>query len=320
MLLDSVLNEFLINLNSFKDITKVPEEFSCQLIWKFVDGNGLQDDLLFFVSTEEKIQVCRHVPNQRPSLDIKVNWTASLVLNLICQMNFRLRITSCSYEEGEIPGISHLVINESTNKKVYASPLEAHLNNLYESSDSLTSQTNSTYAFPDIYFIVQDYETCFENMQLGPDGILIVELFCGDGTNNSKSDLIGTHYEKIDTSISLFQGAISNKSLSEAYQRNTAELGAIRGSFIMMTGPSGLGEAQLHAIDPAETGDLDEIILSKIVKTAKDLKRFVFGSKIHKNSEAIESPTVFNCRLTFIRLHWQKLLDLLKTKQKMNNK
>lgn len=315
LLIDSILNEFLISLNSCKDISNVPEEFSCQLFWKFVDGNGLQDDLLFFVSNEEKIQiqVCRHDPKQRPALDIKVNWNTSLVLNLICQMNFRLRITSCFYEEGEVPGISHLVINESTNKKVYASPLEEHVDNFYDSLDSLTSQTNSKYAFPDIYFSVQDYESCFESMKLRPDGILIVELLCGDETVNQISNLKGSHYEKIETSIGLFQGAISNKSLSDAYKRNTAELGAIKGSFIMMTGPNGIGEAQLHAIDlREEAGYLDNLILSKFSKTVKDLKSFVFGSKTHKRSETIEYPTVFNCRLTFIRLHWKKLLELIK--------
>ena len=165
-MIDPILNEFLINLNSFTDISKVPEEFSCQLLWKFVDGNGLQDDLLFFVSVEESIQVCRHILNQRPSLEIKVDWTASLVLNLFCQMNFRLRIASCSYKEGEIPGICHLVIDESTTRKVFASPLEEHVDNFYDSSDSLKSQKNSTYAFPNIYFSVQDYETCLHEKML----------------------------------------------------------------------------------------------------------------------------------------------------------
>ena len=311
-MLDSVLGEFLIHLNYFKDILKIPEEVSCQLLWKFVDGNGLQDDLLFFVSDDENIQVCRHIPSQRPSLEIKVDWTTSLVLNLIFQMNFSLRITSCSYKEGEIPGVHRLVIEESTHEKVYASPLEEHVDNFYDSSDSIMSQKKSTYSFPNIYFSVQDYENCFENIKSGPESILIVELYCSDEKEDSKSFLKGSFYEKINPLIVLFQGAITHKALREAYQRNTEELGTLKGSFIMMTGPDGIGEAQLHAIDQNETEDHGEIVLSKIVKSAKNLKKFIFGQKNSKDSETIEYSTVFNCRLTFIRLHWRKLLEMLK--------
>ena len=316
-MIESILNEFLITLNSFTDISDVPEEFSCQLLWKFVDGNGLQDDLLFFVSVNGNIKVCRHIPNQRPSLDIKVDWTASLVLNLICQTNYCLRITSCSYKEAEIPGIQHLVIGESTTKKVYASPIEELVDNFYDSNESLKSQNNSTYAFPDIYFSVQDYETCFENMKLGPDDILIVELFCSDTENTHTdatvmSDMKGSFYKKIDPTKVLFQGAISNKAIREAYQRNIKEFGTLKGSFIMMTGPDGIGEAQLHALDPNDNGDIDEIVLSAIIKTAKSFKRLIFDSKASKKIEQKGCPTsLFNCRLTYIRLHWKKLLLLI---------
>lgn len=319
-MINYILNEFLINLKSKHDISEIPSEFSCDLLWKFVDGNGLQDDLLFFVSEEEEIQVSRHVPGERPSLEIKVDWTTSLVLNLIFQMNFRLRITSCFYQEGEIPGVCHLVINESTNKKVYSSPLEENLDNFYDSVESVGSHKKSAFSLPYIYFSVQDYETCFQNMKLGPEDILIVELYFNedDETANNQVELKGSIYEKIDTKKVLFQGAISNKSLKEAYQRNTSDLGESKGSFIMMTGPDGIGEAQVHAIidSRGDNENIDEIILSKIFKTAKKFKKLFFNSKtLEKSEEITVKPAAFNCRLTYVRLHWLMLLELLDRKQ-----
>ena len=308
------MSDLLNELKIAESIEKIPEEISCNLFWKFVDNDGLQDDLLFFVSDLEEIQVCRHVPKERPSIGIKVDWTVTLTLNLICQMNFRLRISSCSYKEGEIPGLSHLVIEESTSKKVYASPLEAHVDKFYGSIDSFESQKASKLSFPQIYFSVQDFETtCFENMKLGPDGILIVELFLSgkDEEEMVEKELKGAFYEKIDSSLVLFQGAISNKVLKGAYKRNTKEFGTFKGSFIMMSGPDGIGEAQLHAIDP----DIEnEIIISSL----KRLKRLLFGGTRKKGPATAEDVqedykhSYYNCRLTFIRLHWRNLIDLLR--------
>lgn len=308
----SVLQEFLNELRISGSIEAVPEEISWKLFWKFIDNDGLQDDLIFFVSDKNEIQVCRHVPNERPSLTIIVDWTTTLTLNLICQMNFRLRITSCSYKDGEIPGMTHLIVEESTNKKVYATPLEAHVDKFYGSVESFESHKSSRYSFPFIYFSVQDYETCFENMKLGQDGILIVELFLAgkDETSYAAASVLkGSFYEKINSSIVLFQGAISNKVLTGAYNRSTRELGRFKGSFIMMSGPDGVGEAQLHAINP-------EIEDDEIINGLKKIKRLIFGSKKRdRNAKIINEKTSssysYNCRLTFIRLHWRNIIDLL---------
>lgn len=303
--LPAVLKEFLNELQISGTIEAIPEEISCKLFWKFVDSDGLQDDLLFFVSDNKEIRVCRHVHNERPSLTIKVDWKLTLALNLICQMNFRLRITSCSYKDGDIPGMSHLIIEESSNKKVYASPLEAHLDKFYGSVESFSSHKESKYSFPFIYFSVQDYETCFENMKLGSDEILIVELFLAGKSGDTGDALLkGSFYEKIDSSIILFQGAISNKVLTGAYKRNTRELGTLKGSFIMMSGPNGIGEAQLHAIKPKIEDD-------EIKNGLKKLKRLFFGPKIKEQNVTAEQE-FYNCRLTFIRLHWLNIIDLLK--------
>jgi hypothetical protein len=304
---DNILSEFLKELETSGSIEEIPDEVSCKLFWKFVDSDELQDDLLFFVSDKNDIQVCRHVPNQRPSLEIKVDWTATLILNLICQMNFGLRISSCSYKEAQISGMSHLVIEESTIKKVYASPLETHVDKFYGSVDSFESyRKTSKYSFPNIYFSVQDYETCFENIKLGHDGILIVELFlAGKSGKYYEKELKGSFYEKIDSSSVLFQGAISNKALSGAYKRNTKDLGITKGSFIMMNGPDGVGEAQLHAVD---TNIENELITSGL----KKIKRlFGFGSKKRETFTEASSSSCYNCRLTFIRLHWRSVIDLL---------
>lgn len=311
---DSILSEFLNELDVSGSIEAISEVFSCKLLWEFFDSDGLQDDLLFFVSDNQEIQVCRHVPQERPSLQIKVDWTTTLALNLICQMNFKLRISSCSYKDGEIPGMSLLMVEESTNKKVYASPLEEHVDKFYGSLDSVASRKTSKYSFPFIYFSVQDYETCFENIKLGPDGILIVELFLAGKEGESfvyKEESKGSFYEKIESSLVLFQGAISKKALSGAYQRNVKEFGNLKGSFLMMSGPDGIGEAQLHAIDP-EAED-------EIKSGLKNLKKMIFGFKKKKKTNAPgekshHEQTFYNCRLLFIRLHWRNLIDKIRQK------
>lgn len=224
-MIDVILKEFIEELK-LSSIDAFSEENSCKLLWKFVDSDGLQDDLLLFVAkTSGEIQVCRHVANKRPSLNINVAWTESLALNLICHLNFRLRISSCAYKEGgTMAGICHLVIEESINKKIFASPLQEHSGKHFGSSDdSVASQKKAKYSFPEIYFTVQDYETCFENIKLGPDGILIVELYIAD-EQDGECDLRGHYYEKIKSKAVLFQGAINSKVLSGAYHQNIRDL------------------------------------------------------------------------------------------------
>lgn len=297
-MLELVLSELFANFQSFGSFDNIPEEFSCKLFWKLIESDSLQDDLLFFISHSCEFQVCRNVPNQRPSLEIKVDWTTTLILNLLCQMNFQLRISSCTYKEAEIAGISNLVIEESASKKVFASPLQENVDNFFGEEEKPLR-----YSFPDIYFNIQDFETCFDNMKLGPEGILIVELFCSDNSTEKVDQLRGSFYEKIEPSRVLFQGAVSHKILLNAHKRNSRYLDDCRGSFIMMKGPDGVGEAQLNVIEPIDSGG----------KGIKKFKNLIFG-----NEKLIKTSTqdlYFNCRLTFIRLHWKSLLELLLTKR-----
>ena len=51
----------------------------------------------------------------------------------------------------------------------------------------------------------------------------------------------------------------------------------------MMTGPDGIGEAQLHALDPNDNGDIDEIFSIRNNENCKKVsKNFIFGSKASK--------------------------------------
>lgn len=80
-----------------------------------------------------------------------------------------------------------------------------------------------------------------------------------------------------------------------------------------MTGPDGVGEAQLHAIDSNSLVDLDVIITKKLGK----IRQFFFGpTKKDITVKHINSETqYYNCRLRYIRLHWKKIIEILLNKQ-----
>ena len=328
IMIEDVLKKLKYAKETNGTIEDIPEELYCELFWEFVDGDGLQDDLLFFVSTNSKtsesepqIQVCRHVPKQRPALEIKVNWSATLILNLICQINFRLRICSCRYEEGEISGMFRLVVKESTNKQVYASPLET----LFDRSWKKKEINSPIFSFPNIYFCAQnnasENEFFFDNLNLGPEDILIVELYSPlDAIDRKEPNYIGidNFYKKIETNC-IFQGAISNRILNLAYQKNSIELETSHGTLIIMSGPEGIGEAQVHATGLNENNNFINSISSSSsspFKSLKKIKQFFSGfgfiggrSTALKIANITNHPTEYKCKLNFIRLHWKDLIE-----------
>lgn len=325
-MIESILKKLKYAKETNGIIENIPEEFYCELFWEFVDGGGLQDDLLFFVSTtsktsesEPQIQVCRHVPKRRPALEIKVDWSATLILNLLCQINFRLRICSCRYEEGEISGMFRLVVKESTNKQVYASPLETLVDRNWKKEEI----NSPIFSFPNIYFCAQnnENESFFENVNLGPEDILIVELFSPLDVIDRKEDnyiSINNFYKKIESNC-IFQGAISNRILNLAYQKNYKELKTSHGTLIMMSGPEGIGEAQVYATDLNENNNFINSISSSSsspFKNLKKIKRFFSGfgftggrSTTSKITNITSHPAEYNCKLNFIRLHWKDLIE-----------
>lgn len=299
----------------FGSIDGIPEEISCQLFWNFAENDGLQDDLLFFASNDNEIQVCRFVcGGPRPSINIKVDWTGSLILNLICQMNFSLKISSCSYIEGEIKGMSQLMIEDVAIKKVYAGPIECHLDHFFETRKDKKTKKNhhkiSKYSYPEIYFSVQDFDTCFQDIVIRKDSILIVELFVTpDRVEEADSILETSNIFKRTESLCIFQGAISYDALKGAFHANVKEFGALRGSFIMMAGPDGIGEAQLNAKNIQNSGnENDEITLKSAFKRLKSI--ISTDEAVSRDFLADQEP-IFNCRLTFIRLHLMNVIKLL---------
>lgn len=309
-MIDCLLSEFhSLNSSTLKGDV---EEAACKLFWKFVESGHLQDDLLFFVSQDGETQVCRYDLKHRPSLEINVKWSETLALNLICHLKFRLRVTVCAYFEGTVPGMSHLVVEESFIRNIFATPF-ADAADKSNSTDSVASQKKSSFSFPDIYFTVQEGDSVACNVDLKAENILIIELFYdinGDDNNSTgKFDNIlrGSFYERLSKKKNpIFQGAISSDSLLSACRSNTIRFGNQKGSLVTMSGPDSIGDAQIQVFDTFELTDhIEELVSSQL----KKLKGYIFGKPVKIKSG---TPSNFACRLQFIKMHWKHIMERLK--------
>ncbi len=280
-------------LNEYGSIHEIPEEEACKLFWDFWDSGELVDDLFFFVSDlfpgqqRALLQVCRHSPQQRPEINIKVDWNATLVVNYICHSNFALRVSVCSYAEHKNSSVMSLVVDEEATVRVFASPIEDCQMKIKKSG----SFEDCAISFPQIYFSVNNFDSCFEHIRLNPENVLIVELLTAKQMSIPKSRK-GSFYTKFTSSESqsiIFQGAISYDSVLQVAADNHFD------GLVLMKGPDDVGEAQIQVHN------------KKAPSTATKIKQ-LFRSVISK-SELTRQASDFECRLTFIRMHWLDILS-----------
>lgn len=280
----------------FGSIFDIPEEEACKLCWNFWDSGQLVDDLFFFVSKQVRgqhralLQVCRHSRQQHPEINVKVDWNATLALNYICHLNFILRVSVCAYFEDRSTSACHLVVKEEAVMKVFASPNEGED---VEVDDSASFE-NCSVSFPQIYFSVNNFDSCFKDIRLQPSNVLIVELmtFTGESISLAKS-MKGSRHLKFDSNDRqrvIFQGAIEYEAIrSAAYDKESSSL-------VMLNGPDGVGEAQI------------EVFLEEDSPRTKF--KNILRSMLNR-SEAKEKlqEKDFECRLRYIRMHWVDILS-----------
>ena len=284
-------------LKTHGSIYDIPDEDACKLFWSFWDSGELVDDLFFFVSEllpgQQKalLQVCRHSHSQRPEINIKVDWNATLALNYICHSNFILRVSVCRYAECQSSSALNLVVDEEASLNVFASPIE---DCKLKSTEGSASFEDCSISFPQIYFSVNNFDSCFQDIQLHPENVLIVELLTTKEVEvrSIKKTTKGAAYTKFasnDSQAIIFQGAISYDSVMTA-AREKDSYGSI-----LMNGPDECGEAQIRIHCKGE---------GKISVKLKRLLRSVISK-----SEASKPAHVFDCQLTFIRIHWLDILS-----------
>uniref|UniRef100_A0A8C9XYB7 Kiaa0930 n=1 Tax=Sander lucioperca TaxID=283035 RepID=A0A8C9XYB7_SANLU len=225
--------------------------FSTYFMEKFAPR---QDDMLFYVrrklacvsadNTEGKkvveVEVYRRDSKKLPGLgDPDIDWEESVYLNLILQkLDYVVTCAVCTRSDA---GDIH--IHKKKCQEVFASPSK-------HAMDSKGEESKMSY--PNIFFMIDNFEEVFSDMTVGEGEMVCVELVASDKSNTFQGVI--------------FQGSIRYEALKKVYDNrvSVAAKMAQRMSFgfykyknmefVRMKGPQGKGHAEM-AVSRVPTGD-----------------------------------------------------------------
>ncbi|RNA28579.1 hypothetical protein BpHYR1_027479 [Brachionus plicatilis] len=220
-------------------------------------NNIAHDDMLFFVSRidseNSKIEVYRKDSKKLPCLtDFNYDWEETVYLNLILhEFEYTLTCAICIQTKAK-----ELQILKRHSKRVYASPSKRDLQSKGE---------EELITYPNLYFMVDDFDEAFNEMVVKENEMVCVEL-------SAKYDCC----HKV-----LFLGSIKYDALKKVYDARASTgakivqkmtMGKInekRVEFVKMKGPGGKGYA--------------EMAVSQFKKKNDELKSQTFTSMDEKN-------------------------------------
>uniref|UniRef100_A0A7N6AZB0 KIAA0930 n=1 Tax=Anabas testudineus TaxID=64144 RepID=A0A7N6AZB0_ANATE len=217
-----------------------------------------QDDMLFYVrrklsyvsadNTEGKkvtrndveVEVYRRDSKKLPGLgDPDIDWEESVYLNLILQkLDYVVTCAVCTRSDA---GDIH--IHKKKCQEVFASPSKHAMDSKGE---------ESKISYPNIFFMIDNFEEVFSDMTVGEGEMVCVELVASDKSNTFQGVI--------------FQGSIRYEALKKVYDNrvSVAAKMAQRMSFgfykynnmefVRMKGPQGKGHAEM-AVSRVPTGD-----------------------------------------------------------------
>ncbi|MFT7799168.1 uncharacterized protein KIAA0930 homolog [Arapaima gigas] len=216
-----------------------------------------QDDMLFYVrrrpaynsdSTDGKkasffrveVEVYRRDSKKLPGLgDPDIDWEESVYLNLVLQkLDYVVTCAVCTRSEA---GDIH--IHKKKSQQVFASPSKHPMDSKGE---------ESKISYPNIFFMIDNFEEAFGDMTVGEGEMVCVELVASDKSNTFQGVI--------------FQGSIRYEALRKVYDNrvSVAAKMAQRMSFgfykynnmefVRMKGPQGKGHAEM-AVSRVPTGD-----------------------------------------------------------------
>lgn len=240
-----------------------------------------QDDMLYFVRAEGMLPAdaledaggqaffaVRKESPQVPMLhDITVDWEQTVYLNAIMhQFEYRLAVAVCERKED-----GGLRVLRKVARRVYASPCSRRMD---------VKEAEMVYTYPQMYFIIDDFEDCFGEMTIGEGQQIAVQLSATDPQSKRK--------------CTIFQGGVLYEALLElfAWRKSSwaALLKADTTEFLPLRGPRGKGKAQM-AVGVHDPG---ASLLQRLTPFQPSTK------------------PVFKAFLTFIDLHWECIInDLL---------
>ncbi|XP_074128244.1 uncharacterized protein KIAA0930 homolog isoform X1 [Sminthopsis crassicaudata] len=216
-----------------------------------------QDDMLFYVrrklsfagSSESPsddgkkqvdVEVYRRDSKKLPGLgDPDIDWEESVCLNLILQkLDYMVTCAVCTRSD---TGDIH--IHKKKSQQVFASPSKHPMDSKGE---------ESKISYPNIFFMIDNFEEVFCDMFVGEGEMVCVELVASDKANTFQGVI--------------FQGSIRYEALKKVYDNrvSVAAKMAQRMSFgfykynnmefVRMKGPQGKGHAEM-AVSRVSTGD-----------------------------------------------------------------
>ncbi|KAF8377670.1 hypothetical protein HHK36_031054 [Tetracentron sinense] len=211
---------------------------------------------------------------------VDVDWRRSFYLNLIAHTSFTVTVAICSiqaiqnHQNGEdsplSPVYKSLINKAKVNevvKTVYASPSRVNFH-LDSEKASASIEVETTPAYPDICFAIDDFDSTFDAVVLTEmDHCYCVLLNAHDGAafptekavHDSSSSMISslridTDSERAKNSkLTLFSGFVSYQMVREAYDAGKSRFGSLLsfGHFpgktdrLYMKGPGGRGEVEV---------------------------------------------------------------------------
>ncbi|XP_029350627.1 uncharacterized protein KIAA0930 homolog isoform X3 [Echeneis naucrates] len=187
-----------------------------------------------------EVEVYRRDSKKLPGLgDPDIDWEESVYLNLILQkLDYVVTCAVCTRSDA---GDIH--IHKKKCQEVFASPSK-------HAMDSKGEESKMSY--PNIFFMIENFEEVFSDMTVGEGEMVCVELVASDKSNTFQGVI--------------FQGSIRYEALKKVYDNrvSVAAKMAQRMSFgfykynnmefVRMKGPQGKGHAEM-AVSRVPTGD-----------------------------------------------------------------
>ncbi|XAR61989.1 hypothetical protein NMG60_11016557 [Bertholletia excelsa] len=280
-----LLGKTIVDEEDASDIETDPHFWQGIMDLYFVRGResrGRQDDdLVFFVRKmnlhgygfndnmegNSPYFVRRWAPKLDALVDknsVDVDWRRSFYLDLIAHTSFSVTVAICSHQvlrNHQAGRDSPLSSIYKVVKTVYASPsrINFHLDS--------TKEVETTPAYPDICFAVDDFDSTFDAVVLTDTDHCYCVLLNADGgaafpsengtQDRSSSDIssskVNTASGKTNkTKVTLFSGFVSYQMVRDAYEAEKSGFGSLlslghssKTDRIYMKGPGGRGEVEV---------------------------------------------------------------------------
>ncbi|KAI3366739.1 hypothetical protein L3Q82_009223, partial [Scortum barcoo] len=222
-----------------------------------------------------EVEVYRRDSKKLPGLgDPDIDWEESVYLNLILQkLDYVVTCAVCTRSDA---GDIH--IHKKKCQEVFASPSK-------HAMDSKGEESKMSY--PNIFFMIDNFEEVFSDMTVGEGEMVCVELVASDKSNTFQGVI--------------FQGSIRYEALKKVYDNrvSVAAKMAQRMSFgfykynnmefVRMKGPQGKGHAEM-AVSRVPTGDTSPLLAprrTRCRRCTRGIQVWCFEQKLHTSCSSV---------------------------------